>query len=197
MKKSEARSTKHGFRLPWNFLRIFMGYSNVGFTLLEILIATSIVAVLGVVISQVLSTTTRTNTKVGIISDVKQNGDYALLTMDRLIRSARRSTCSGAADAFVTLENLDGGITTLGCAWNSSVGRIASVSANGTSYLTGTNVTLGGTDCASDSLTFTCASAGVTSAVSIGFRLSQKSTSPLLFEQSTVSFQSTVTVRNR
>ncbi len=173
-----------------------------GFTLIEIIITTSIIAILGVVITQVLSTTTRTNTKVGIMSDVKQNGDFALIMMERLIRSARQvtSSCSEAGDTLdsVILENTDGNTTTLTCAYDGSVTRVASVSAIGTSYLTGTNVTLGGSSCSGSTLLFTCKGIqGVTQAISIGFTLTQGNASQFISEQSMTPFQSTVMVRNR
>lgn len=177
-------------------------HDNSGFTLIEIIITTSIIAILGMVITQVLSTTTRTNTKVGIMSDVKQNGDYALLMMERLIRSARQvtSSCSEAGSTLdsVVLENTDGNTTTLTCAYDGSASRVASVSGIVTSYLTGTNVTLGGSSCSGSSLSFTCQGIqGGSQTISIAFSLSQGNASQFISEQSTIPFQSTIMVRNR
>lgn len=172
-----------------------------GFTLLEIIIATSIVAILAVIISQTLSATTKSNSKVEIIKEVKQNGDFALSIMERMIRNARgvTSICAdaGSAASSVTLNNGDGGTTTLNCLWDGAISRIASSSAAGVDYLTGTNVTLGGTDCANASLIFTCTSLGsVPNTISIAFQLAQSRVSPSLFEQASETFQSTVSIRN-
>ncbi|MBI3577583.1 prepilin-type N-terminal cleavage/methylation domain-containing protein [Candidatus Gottesmanbacteria bacterium] len=172
-----------------------------GFTLLEIIIATSIVAVIGVIISQALSATTKSNTKVEILKEVKQNGDFALSIMERMIRNAKAitSTCSdtGSAGPSVTLKNVDGGSTTLTCQLDGAISRIASVSAAGTDYLSGTSVTLGGADCSSASLLFTCTSlAGVANTIAIGFRLGQKGMSPSIFDVASQSFQTSVSIRN-
>lgn len=173
-----------------------------GFTLLEIIIATSIVAVIAVVLTQTLATTSRSNTKVEILKEVKQNGEFALAVMERMIRNSRRltSTCSSTATASASLamENPDGGITTFTCGFDGALTRIASVSPLATDYLTGTNTTLGGVTCAAASLTFTCTgAAGGPTSVSIQFRLAQKGTSPLVFDQASQAFQTTVALRNR
>ncbi len=172
-----------------------------GFTLLEIIIATSIVAIIGVIISQTLSSTTKSNSKVEILKEVKQNGDFALSIMERMIRNARQitSTCSdvGTSGQSLVLTNFDGGSTTLSCQWDGSISRVASVSAAGTDFLTGTNVTLGGTDCTSASLGFTCTSlANAPNTINIVFGLTQSRGSSAIFDQASQSFQSSVSIRN-
>ncbi len=216
MKKSEARNSNFEtnsndqnskFKTVWNFkfwnlIHCFgFRYSNLGFTLLEIIIASSIIAIMGVIISQTLSATTKSNSKVEMVKEVKQNGDFALSIMERMIRNSRgiTSTCTdaGSAASSLTLNNLDGGTTTVTCLWDGSISRIASSSASGIDYLTGTNVTLGGTDCTSASLVFTCASLGsVPNTISIVFQLAQARVSPSLFEQASESFQSSISIRN-
>ena len=56
-----------------------------GFTLMEILVAVSALAVMGVLLTQVFVTTIRTNTKNEISKEVKQNGDLAVSIMTRMI----------------------------------------------------------------------------------------------------------------
>jgi len=52
---------------------------------MEILVAVSALAVMGVLLTQVFVTTIRTNTKNEISKEVKQNGDLAVSIMTRMI----------------------------------------------------------------------------------------------------------------
>jgi len=172
-----------------------------GFTLLEILVAMGVLAILGTVIAQVFFTTTRTNTKVEISKDVKQNGDFAMEVMSRIVRNAASVTtvCSdtGTATDTITVDNLDGGITTFECVLDGDITRIASTSAGRTDYLTSSSLTLGGTDCTGATLQFVCMSPvdGPTT-VAIAFTLAQKGTPVDQFEKASASFQTTVAIRN-
>ncbi len=182
-----------------------------GFTLIEILISVSVLATVGVLIAQAFFTTTRSNTKTEILKDVKQNGDFAMDIMERMVHSAAgvTSVCQpgGTTAQSVTILNPDNGTTTFGCLYDatSSVTRIASTSALGSSqYLTSTNVTLGGsgpTPCTSSSLIFICTSgANQPPKIHIRFTLSQRwrqeGTPPDPFERGGASFQTSVSPRN-
>lgn len=170
-----------------------------GFTLMEVLIATGIVAGLSIVIIQLFLTTVRSNAKTEIIKETKQNGDFALSVMERMIRNAKSitSTCDGSARNSISFINPDNTSTTLQCNAATGVARIESVGPPST-YLTGANVTLG-TTC--DSLTpkiFTCDSdtLGLPSAVTISFQMRERSSSGDTFETSRVTFQTRVNLRN-
>lgn len=168
-----------------------------GFTLLEIIVSVSIVALMSAVISQVLLTTVRTNTKGGIINTVKQNGDFSLETMTRMIQSAQSvtspaCTSGGTSGTSLVIQNSDGGTTTLSCLLDSGVYRIAS----GSAFLTNSSITAadsGGT-C---TLAFICSSdAGIADTVQISFSLAQKGTTAAQYESASISFQTTVSLRN-
>ncbi|KKU96317.1 MAG: hypothetical protein UY27_C0001G0010 [Candidatus Gottesmanbacteria bacterium GW2011_GWA1_48_13] len=172
-----------------------------GFTLLEILVAIGILAIVGTLIVQVFFTTTRANSKTEVQKNVKQNGDFAIEAMSRLIRSARSvsSSCTagGATTESLTLINEHGRTTTFGCLLDGEVTRVASTSGARTDYLTDQNLTLGGASCTQDSLQFVCtAPADQPAMVSITFGLSQKGTPPDQFEKASASFQTTVAIRN-
>lgn len=174
---------------------------STGFTLIEVLVSIGIIAGIAAVVSQVFFATTRSNTKTEILKETKQQGEFAMEVMGRMIRSSRTitNTCSsgGTTMQSITVVAVDGGTTTFGCVEGGGVTRIASTSAQRTEYLTSTNVTLGGTDCTGDSLAFTCWSAsGVPSEVQIGFRLAQKGTPVDQFETAATPFQTTVIARN-
>jgi len=178
-----------------------------GFTLLEMLIAISVVATVASLIVQVFFTTTHVNTKTEILKDVKQNGDVAVDVMTRMIRNslAVTSTCdeTGTKLTSLDIQNPDGDSTEFGCLYDATnkITRIASTSAltSTTQYLTSENVTLGGTSCidANNTLTFTCTSSpNEADKITITFQLAQKGSSPSQFEQANMPFQTTVSSRN-
>lgn len=165
-----------------------------GFTLLELLVTTGIMTLVTVILVQVLFSTIHVNTKAEIIKEVKQNGDFALGIMMRMIQNARviASPCDGTATSYVTLTNADGGETTFACLPEAGVLRIASNSA----YITSSKVTLTGLSCM-DAIDFVCTTlAGSTRVVKINFSLAQRGTPEASYETAASSFQTTVTVRN-
>lgn len=174
-----------------------------GFTLIELIVAMAIISGLGIVIAQAFFTTTRSNTKVERLTDVKQNGDYALAVLERLIRNARTLTASctsGGTQATpsIAIVNPDGLTTTFQCVLDGSVTRVASVSSVGTEYLTGSSVTLGGTSCDTDTLNFYCTSqAQIARSVKVTFQLSQKGTPTDQFEKASTAFQTSVGLRSQ
>lgn len=171
------------------------------FTLIEILVSVAIIAVLASVVTQSLFTTVRTNTKSEISKDVKQSGDFAIDTLARTIQNARQVTSAceidGTGSTEITIMGNDGGLTTMGCVQDGSATRIASVSAAGTSYLTGNSTTLGGDICAASSLQFKCTGVpGLPQKVEISFNLAQLGTPVDQFEKASGSFSSTTVLRN-
>jgi len=155
-----------------------------GFTLLEILIAVSVIGIISAVIAEVFYTTTKTNAKTEIIKDVKQNGEFAIDVMTRFLMNAAgvESDCP-APDTQLSSINIvgsDNNVTRLECLYDSGVGvtRIASTSATtgSSAYLTSSNVTLGGGSCAdiNNTLTFICTKYSDQPAkISIRFSLAQ------------------------
>lgn len=175
--------------------------SQSGFTLLEMVVSIAIVAMVSVVLSQVFISTLRTNTKSEILKDMKQTGEIALETMVRLIQNAKSVTTAcdyaGSTSQSLTLINADDGQTTLECIYDGSITRLASTSAQGVEYLTTPNVTMGGTSCATSTLSFVCkGGAGVSSSVSISFSLAQSGVAAGVFEQSSEAFQTSAGMRN-
>lgn len=176
-----------------------------GFTLLETLIAISIAATVGILVTQVFFTTTRTNTKAELIKDLRQSGQYAVDIMERMIRNSLsvESPCLSTGSTLTSLQivNPDGGATTFECKTDGQgVTRIASTSAAGVSqYLTGGSVTIGGTSCidVANSLQFYCiADSDQAKRITVEYSLAQAGTPLDQFEQSSLSFQTTVTTRN-
>lgn len=165
-----------------------------GFTLLELLVTTGIMTLVTVILTQVLFSTIHVNTKTEIMKEVKQNGDFALGIIIRMIQNGRAitSACDGTTASSITLTNADGGETTFTCLPDSDVLRIASNSA----LLTSPKVTLTGVSC-TDAIDFVCTTAaGGTKSVKISFSLAQKGTPPSAYETAAGTFQTTVSVRN-
>lgn len=87
--------------------------TKTGFTLIEILLT---LGVLGVIVSASLLMFTsimRGSNKAKTVNEVKQNGQYAISIMERLIRSALR--VEDYDQSFVKIVNPDGGKTTFAC----------------------------------------------------------------------------------
>lgn len=177
-----------------------------GFTLLEILVSMSIASIVGILVTQVFFTTTRSNTKTELLKDVKQNGEFALGQIERMIHNAKsvESVCpvSGTTLTSVVITNPNNDTTTIGCIFDAAenVTRIASTSGSGkTEYLTGSNITIGGTSCADadNSLSFFCsANQDEPPSIRIQFYLQKAGMQLDQTEKSTASFQTTVTARN-
>lgn len=170
-----------------------------GFTLLELLVSVTILAVIGTLVAQAFFTVFRSNTKTEILKDVKQSGEQTLLTMTRIIQNAQEvSVCPGGGTPLNSLAmvNPDGGTTTFGCVLDGTVTRIASISATN-EFLTDSHVTIGGSTCAASSLVFECTTqSGEPSKITISFSLAQVGTPVDQFETAREDFQGSVIIRN-
>ena len=171
-----------------------------GFSLIEMLVALSILSVVVLVLIQSFVTTTRGSVKTEISSDVKTSGDFALRMMENTIRSTTGiASCTGSSTKTLTFDNPDGTSTTYACSYDAgnAISRIAGTTAGVLGYLTPVSVTLGGNSCAASTLAFICTSTpGLPDVVQINFSLSQRGVPPDKFQQAKISFQTTVNVRN-
>jgi len=169
-----------------------------GFTLIEVLVSVGVIGVLSILIVQSFFSTLRNNTKTELMKDLKQNGDYAMQTMVRMIQNAEQiSDCSDTHSLSVV--NLDGFTTVFASYPNNSVCKISSTSAMTTYDLTSDNVTMTYpvSGSCTDAITFACDSiAGVPSKVTINFTLVQKGSSPDSYERASVAFQNAAIIRN-
>lgn len=163
---------------------------KLGFTLIELLVVVGVFSILGIMVVNLLFTTLKGSTKTTILTEVKQNGEYALSVMDRMVRNSRQilqnsngQTCASSMTKL-KIQNPDGGITEFSCGT-----QIASVSAS-SAYLTSNNV-------AASNCSFSCQQpSGKPAVVTIQFSLSQAGTPPRPEEKATMNFQTTITLRN-
>jgi len=152
-----------------------------GLTLIELLVSVSAIAIVATLIAQVFFTTIKVNRATISGQEIKQNGEFALDFIERTIRSSREYafTCdlgatSTESAAFV---NPDLGVTTIKCVSDGTAARIASVSANGTSYLTANSMTLsssGDASCTYSTLLFSCDALNGTGPIAVNFTLIAK-----------------------
>jgi len=165
-----------------------------GFTLIEILVVVGILGIIAVIASNVFFTTLRSSGKTKALTTVKQNGDYALSVMERLIRDSQEVMTNSAGQYCVAgmkkikVKRIDGTEVEFACEEEGTVnGRIASNSAR----LISSGVKV-------DQCSFDCESKGqfYPKTVTIKFTLSQSAVTTKPEEQASVNFQTTVSVRN-
>ena len=98
-----------------------------GFTLIELLVVITITGVVGTMVVNLFLINLRASTKTKMLTAVKQNGDFAVLAMERIIRNSQEIiTCSGNS---IQIKGIDDGITTFKLYNNARV-------ASGSAYLT-------------------------------------------------------------
>jgi len=172
---------------------------NKGFTLIEILVVVGLLAMAAVIGANLFFTTFRSSTKTKILTVVKQNGDYALSVMERLIRDAEEVITNSDGDVCesgmnkIKVKRLDGSKIEFECLDEGTLtGYIASTSAV-RARLISDEVKL-------DSCSFDCSQEEINpfnpQSVMIKFTLSQAGGAARVEEQASIDFQTTVTTRN-
>ena len=154
---------------------------NKGFTIIELLVMVSAFVIICLLSFSFLTVTLSSNSKTAVLKEVRQNGNFALSVMERLVVSAKSVNCVDSQTLQVS--SLDDKTTTLSCL-NS---RIASDS----SYLTDSKVSV--SDC-----NFVCAiTEGIPAAVDISFTVSIGGAEARTSEKSSLTFQNKFVVRNQ
>lgn len=161
-----------------------------GFTLIEVLVAVGLLITIATLSSTLFITVLKNANKTKVDQAVKQEGDYALLVMSRMIRNAREVVkdapyaCEGSSSQ-IAIKNSDEGITVFSCQDD----YLASNSAR----LTSDQVQVPA--CVS---VFTCLSGTEfePDQVTISFSLSDTLGSDRKEEQASLDFATNVTVRN-
>lgn len=155
-----------------------------GFTLIEILVVISVLAIIMVIGSSSFFNLLKGSTKTRTANLVKQNGDYALAVMERMIRNAQdidAANCTLGMDE-ITIVNPDGKSTVFSCIDNP-------ISSNSAKLISDQVIV--------DDCLFDCQDGGYfdPDVVTIDFTLSTGDpTQPE--EYTTVNFKTTVVLRN-
>lgn len=179
-----------------------------GFTFIEVVVALAITATLMAVASSSFFYLLRGTSKVEIIKEVKQNGDYALSVMDTKIRNSRDITTScslgGVTSDSISIVNPDGSASTFDCVTDGNVRRLReqiSVPSQPLqiNYLTNASVSI--TNTCENSLLFICTigSDNITKIVNTSISLTSTNASGEQIsglEGSSQSFNLQITLRN-
>lgn len=110
-----------------------------GFSLIELVIVVGLTSLLTIVITSVSITSIIGAGRVRNLIKTRQAGDGALNQIQTLLRSARDISVCNSVSNQLTLENMDGGTTTLALELTADIGRIAS---NSGSYITPADITV-------------------------------------------------------
>jgi prepilin-type N-terminal cleavage/methylation domain-containing protein len=169
---------------------------NKGFTLIELLVVISIFVILTTIILSTLIVVLRGSKNSDSLILVKQNGNYAMTQMIRMIRFAKSLdspvTCDSTPLNSITITTFDLNQTTFSCPVDSlpTPNFIASNSANSTKL---TNMqTVGVSTCS-----FVCTQSSTgPPLIKITFSLKKINSNGLPEGDVTIPFQSSVTMRN-
>jgi len=179
-------------------LKLAKHSSQAGFTLLEIIVATSITVIMMIAASNLFLATLRSNGKDTQVTTIKADGDYALGQMEFLLRNALLLVPNPITPAApicannmsnITLKSLDGGVTTLGTTNNLVSSKSATAALP--EYLTTTGTTL-------SNLHFDCSQAGNNygTYVTISFTLTKNEANANQLNPISQNFQTSVVIRS-
>lgn len=158
--------------------------SQNGFTLVELVVVTTIMVIIAVVSVNSLFAIMKGTVKAGVVKNLKQNGNYALIVLERAIRNSTGIDTCTLGMSSITVTNPDSSQTIY--SFNETESKISSGSAN----LINPNYTV------SDS-SFDCTRTDdYAPQVIIKFTLEFGSLSTRAEEKVTVPFRTTVTLRN-
>jgi len=110
-------------------------YANSAFTLIELLVVLGVAATVGTIVANIFLVNLRAAAKTKALTEVKQNGNYALSVMERMIRNAKEvQDCSVQS---LKIKNLDENETTFDCSGTQ-------IASNSGIFLTSDKLTLSG-----------------------------------------------------
>ena len=166
-----------------------------GFTLIELMIVTSLMVILTLTVSAMFMTFLITNARTNTKNTLKVEGSYALSQMEFLLRNSYKlvensdtQTCQSSMDS-IRLESIDGGQTEF---FLETAGSTTKIASNSGEYLTSDAVL-------AENLSFNCTEASSGNhTVTIDFDLTKlvPSVSNTTNEDSTQHFSANISLRN-
>lgn len=84
-----------------------------GFTLIEILVVVTVFVIIAILAANMFFSIFKGSSKTRVLAEVKQNGNYALGVMERMIRNARSIENYGGN--YIKIRNPDDSTTTFRC----------------------------------------------------------------------------------
>lgn len=194
-----------------NFNFQFSIFNDKGYTLIELLAVIIILVTVGTIITSILVTSLRGGNKSNTTNDVRQNGNYVITQMSKMILYAKSfdgvstdgsnyvtdcivnqppaptPTLAPVVYKYIKILSFDGGQTTFSCA----NGTIASGSAAGNFSLLSSSFSV--TSCS-----FLCTQTNLLSAptININFTLEKANAGFFVENQTTIPFETSITPRN-
>lgn len=120
-------------------------FLNQGFSLAEMLIVVFVFTTLGLILTRSLAITLRSSRKSEDVSTVKQEVEFVLSTMERLLRNAKGLDCGTSSDWILNYLDEYGTETSFSCVGYNGNTYIASGSSN--VRLTSPNITIINNNC--------------------------------------------------
>lgn len=185
-----------------------INYSQKGYTLIELLAVIIILVTVGIIITSILVTSLRGGNKSNTINDVRQNGNYVISQMSKMVAYARSfdgvstdgvnyvtdctvvqppaptPTIAPVSYSYIKITSFDGGQTVFSCTGSS-------IASNGASLTNSTNLNV--TNCS-----FYCSQSNVLSppTINVNFSLSKANSGFFVENQTTIPFETSITPRN-
>jgi prepilin-type N-terminal cleavage/methylation domain-containing protein len=182
--------------------------SQKGYTLIELLAVIIILVTVGALITSILVTSLRGGNKSNNVNDVRQNGNYIVSQMSKMIAYSRSfdgvstdgvnyvndctvvqppaptPSIAPVAYSYIKITSFDGGQTVFSCTGSS-------IASNGASLTNTTNLNV-------SSCSFYCSQTNVLAppTVNINFSLSKINSGFFVENQTTIPFETSVTPRN-
>ncbi len=159
-----------------------------GFTLVEVMVAVVILAILSAIVSILLIRTLGAAKRAAAVAVVRNEGAYTMAVLSQSLKFAQSvSNCSSGTQIDM-VSGFDNGQTSFRCTNSGGIGGIASVSAIMTSKLTSDKVN-------ATSCSIVCPP-GTTNEVDINFTLVPSGTSGSITDTASVNFDMQVFLRN-
>lgn len=174
-----------------------------GYTLIELLVVMVVLLTVGFIVAVILVSSLRGSSKATTTETIRRNGNYTILQISKMIEFAQTfegmsndnnsysTACPTPSPAstykYIKIKSFDNIETTFSCFLNSS----APIASNGATFVNTNDVSV--TSCY-----FTCSRSSINQppVIGINFTLSQQG-SPNFFEKKgTISFETSVTMRN-
>jgi len=156
---------------------------NSGLTLIELMVVSTILVMMGIVLVTSFFSISKSNTKAELMKVIRQNGNSALSSMEKIITGGFVESCDGGTHDSITVRDREGNETTFSC----SGGYIASNSAR----LTDKDL-IQVSDCR-----FWCETVGNYQKVTVNFTLESSGSPSRQEEKVGQEFQKVILVRNR
>lgn len=161
-----------------------------GYSIFELLVVIMVFGILATVVSTAFVSTLRSSKKSEGIGRVKEEAEYTVAIIERLLRNAKSLNCSSSSGSLISYVDERGVSANFQCAGSSGAQYIASNSASTNNRLTSSDVTV--TNCAS---VFAC-SQGTSTPDSVTITLNLQYTKTTEAEGAQTAFTTKILLRN-